>query len=136
MKKRLLFIFIGISFVIVIFYFLRPSQKSYKGFDATTYTIENKTYTLLVADNEAKWTRGLMNVEKKPEGIDGMIFLFPKKQHLSFWNMNTDLDLNLVWLDGEKKIGTSFLPSIKRSKDIVTVSSPRPADKVIEFFAD
>ena len=46
---------------------------------------------------------------------------------------NTLIDLDILWIDGEKVVGKSFLPSIEKSKEIVTVESPKSADKVIEI---
>jgi uncharacterized membrane protein (UPF0127 family) len=85
-----------------------------------------------VADNSQEWSKGLMNY-RKPVNFDGMIFIFPKKEIQSFWNMNTYLNLDLYWLDDDKVIGKSFLPSIENTKNIIYVNSPKPANKVIEI---
>jgi len=62
-----------------------------------------------------------------------MVFRFQDQETRNFWNKNTFVDLKLYWmLDGEA-IGTSDLPSIERSQDIVTVFSPGPADTVVEI---
>jgi uncharacterized membrane protein (UPF0127 family) len=100
------------------------------------YEIENKKYCLLTASNQEQWTKGLMNYWDKKElnGADGMIFIFPDKQKREFWNKNTYLDLNIYWLDGNKVVGKDLLPSIEKSKKIITVSSLVAVDKVIELY--
>ena len=70
---------------------------------------------------------------KKPVDFDGMIFIFPEKEIKSFWNKNTFIDLNLYWIDDNKIIGKSFLPSILNSKEIVTVNSSEKVNKVVEI---
>ncbi len=125
---KILLFFIGIIF----FFFLLQRKTGCKNNRAVVYKLNKENYCLLVADNSAKWTKGLMNY-KKPVDFDGMIFIFPKKEIQNFWNMNTYLDLDLYWLDDQKIVGKSFLPSIERTKDINYVSSPKPANKVIEI---
>lgn len=99
-----------------------------------SYTIEGKTYRVYVADTKEKREEGLMNI-KKLKNADGMIFLFPDTQYRTFWNKNTYLDLDIFWINGNIITGTSFLSSIKKSKDIVTVSSPKQVNKVLEIIS-
>lgn len=97
--------------------------------------IEGKNYQLKTATNAAEWSRGLMFVEGKQD-YDGMIFYFPDTAMRTFWNMNTLVDLDILWMDNEKVLGKSLLPSIKKSKSVTTVSSPGPANRVVELFRD
>ena len=106
-------------------------QYKYKDFSIIEYKLEGKDYKLLLADTPEKWERGLMYF-RSLERVDGMIFIFPDKEIRTFWNKNTLMDLELLWIDGDKVIGRSELPSIEKSKEIVNISSPKPADKVIE----
>src|SRR3989344_2975480 len=132
--KKILFL----VFVIIIGFFAfvgniqvkkqKDLQNKYKNFSIINYKLEGKAYELLLADTPEKWERGLMNF-RSLEGVDGMIFIFPDKEIRSFWNKNTLMDLELLWIDGDKVIGKGKLPSIEKSKEIVTVNSPAPADK-------
>lgn len=101
-------------------------------YGTVSMTIEGKNVNLLVADNSTEWAVGLMN-RKTLKEADGMVFIFPDKQMRTFWNMNTLIDLHVVWMDGNRVIGTSELPSIEKTKQVVTVSSPAQADKVVEL---
>lgn len=122
-----------ISVLIILFLFKNNSQnQQFKDYKSTNYILENRHYNLLVADTKQKWEKGLMFVKGK-QNFDGMIFIFPKKEVKVFWNMNTVLDLDLYWIDEDKVIGKSTLPSIEKSKDIVYVNSGEKVDKVIEI---
>ena len=69
---------------------------------------------------------------KKPVNFDGMIFIFPEKQVRTFWNKNTYMDLDIYWMDDGKIIGKSLLPSILKTKKIITVSSGK-VNQVVEI---
>ncbi len=143
-KKRSYLLTIWIISILIFIYFLiaiflDPKLNIYSNknnhclnFQAKTYLINNKSYCLLTANNQKQWERGLMYY-KKPVDFDGMIFIFPNKQIRSFWNKNTYLDLDLYWLDGEKIIGKSFLPSILKSKETAVVKSPDKVNRVAEI---
>ena len=66
-------------------------------------------------------------------GADGMIFKFPDNEARTFWNKNTLSHLSLYWISEGKILGTADMPSITESKIIQTLSSPAPADTVIEI---
>lgn len=42
-------------------------------------------------------------------------------------------NLDIYWLDDEKIVGKDFLPSIEKSKKVITKTSPAPVNKVIEI---
>ena len=133
MRKNYLVIALFVLFIAVIGVGVFNGRKTNtESAETVSMTIEGKKVKLLVADNETEWAYGLMNRRTLPEA-DGMVFMFPKKEMRTFWNMNTFMDLKVVWMDGNQVIGTSELPSIDKSKEFVTVNSPAPADKVVEL---
>ncbi|MFA6533285.1 MAG: DUF192 domain-containing protein [Patescibacteria group bacterium] len=87
---------------------------------------------MLASNNQEQWEKGLM-FYKKPVNFDGMIFIFPEKEIKSFWNKNTYLDLDIYWMDDEKVIGKSYLPSVLKSKEIEVVKSPSEVNRVVEI---
>ena len=121
-------------FVITLFLFLFLTVLSFKVNKKETinYKIKNKTYKLLVTDSLVEWERGLMDI-RKLNNADGMIFLFPDKKPRVFWNKNTYVDLDIYWIFNDKVVGRDFLPSINKSNGVVYVSSPVPANKVVEI---
>lgn len=142
MKSRLIVRYVIVLFVIFLVgvlalqywqYIVHQNVlQTYAGFEITSYTLEGKQKQFLVADTSAKWEKGLMYYRKLP-GVDGMIFRFPDKQMRTFWNKNTLMDLTLYWISDGVVVGQSFLPSIEKSKNIVTASSPTPVNTVIEL---
>ena len=126
MKKAL----IGLFLVLLLFFFIVFSQIFTS--DTILYKLDGKSYNLLLSDSPEEQTRGLMYV-KKLKDADGMIFVFPDKQLRSFWNKNTLMDLDVYWLEDDRIVGKSLLPSIEKSKSIKTVSSPKPVNKVVEL---
>ena len=132
MKKIILGLFVSTIIIVGFLTFFNKNKSSTK---FSRYIIEGQIYHLLVARNPVQWTQGLMYYKSKEElkGADGMIFIFPDKQIKSFWNKNTYLDLDLYWMDGETVVGNSYLPSIIKTKNPLTVSSPREVDRAVEI---
>ena len=129
MKKVYLILLIFVFFFALLFFLKKDYCEDNK---AKIYQINSKNYCLLTANSQEQWEKGLM-FYKKPINFDGIIFVFPDKQMRSFWNKNTYLDLDLYWMDDEKIIGKSFLPSTLKTKKIITVSSPGKVNQVVEI---
>jgi hypothetical protein len=91
--------------------------------------IGGKSFTLEVADTEARRERGLMQRDSM-ESDHGMIFLFTDERPLSFWMKNTRFPLDILYLDAGGKI-----VSIKQMKpyDLKGVPSDGPAKYAIEL---
>lgn len=141
-KLIILIIFIVLTISGALFFMNRntktvPSDMSlWEDYEVITKTIEGKKLRLVVADNSERRQKGLMYVRKPVQDFDGMIFIFEKKEMHTFWNMNTFEDLTIYWMDDENVTGKSDLPSIEKSKNTVTVSSPKPVNIVIEVIKE
>lgn len=109
-------------------FILADAKKS----DYIKIRLEDRIYKVLIADTRTGWAKGLSGI-KKLSGYDGMLFIFPEKQKRAFWNKNTYLDLKLYWLDDDRIVGTSSLPSIKKTKKILSITSPGEVNKVVEL---
>jgi uncharacterized membrane protein (UPF0127 family) len=128
-KIRYIFL-LAVSFLLLfLFFYFKKSQK------LISYSLEGKTYKLLPAKTPLEHQKGLMFYRDKKElkGADGMIFIFPDKNYRTFWNKNTFLDLDVYWIDGDRIVGKDFLPSIEKTKEIFTINSPKPVNKVVEI---
>ena len=110
-------------------------KTDFSNYETTNYQLLNTNYRLLVADTPEKWEKGLMYVRSKKDigGADGMIFVFSEAQMRNFWNKNTVSNLDIYWVNGDETVGKNFLPSIEESKNIITASSPKEVNKVIEI---
>lgn len=86
---------------------------------------------LMVADTSQKQEKGLMGY-RYLVGYDGMAFVYKDKRIRHFWNKNTYLELDLYWIEDNKLVGRSYLPSVDKA-GIVIVSSPGPVDAVVEL---
>lgn len=126
MKNKPVAIFILIVVLYSAFFIINPRQVT------RNVKIDNKTYRLLIADSPEEHSKGLMNV-KKLNNAGGMIFLFKDSQVRTFWNQNTLVDLDLYWMQNDKVVGKSFLPSIETTKAPITVSSKLPVNQVVEI---
>lgn len=113
----------------------KTSQALWESYETRQMTIEDNTYALVVADTPERWKQGLMHV-RKPVPYDGMVFRFSTAETRTFWNKNTYENLKIYWMIHGEVIGTSDLPSIEKSKTIVTVQSPSSADTVVEIIQD
>ncbi|VVA43987.1 conserved hypothetical protein [Candidatus Roizmanbacteria bacterium] len=121
-----------ILFIFALSIYLLINNKQCSNKQAKKYLINSKNYCLLTASNQEQWEKGLM-FYKKPVNFDGMIFIFPNKETRSFWNKNTYLDLDLYWMNEDKIVGKSFLPSILKSENLVTISSEEEINRVVEI---
>jgi uncharacterized membrane protein (UPF0127 family) len=130
-KKIFFYLLVFLILIFFIFYLLFYKRNSNWIF----YSIEGKSYKLLIAKTIFEHQKGLMFYRSKKElkGADGMIFIFPDKNYRTFWNKNTFLDLDVYWIDGDRIVGKDFLPSIEKTKEIFTINSPKPVNKVVEI---
>jgi len=72
----------------------------------TFYNTQSDSLTTIevaVAESEEDRNMGLMDVNDLPEDR-GMLFIFEEPQPLSFWMANTPLPLDIIFVDGQKKI--------------------------------
>jgi uncharacterized membrane protein (UPF0127 family) len=118
--------------IFILFSLSFKEQKKDSTQEIITYNLEGKNLKLLIADTDEEREKGLMFL-REIKGADGMIFLFEDKTTRAFWNKNTLMDLDVYWIDENKIVGKSILPSIEKSKEIVVIQSPKPANKVIEI---
>ena len=96
-----------------------------------TVEIGNMELKVKIADTPALRELGLQNVEKI-EGYDGMLFIFQEKGILSFWNKNTLLDLDVVWIADNEIISVEILPR-ESERGRIMISSPVEVNMVLEL---
>ena len=71
--------------------------------------------TVQVADTPEAREKGLM-FRRALAPDYGMLFIFPEEQMLQFWMKNTLVSLDMIWLDGERRI-TGVHPDVPASRE-------------------
>jgi uncharacterized membrane protein (UPF0127 family) len=95
-----------------------------EGFTQAVVTVGDEELTVLVADSPNERRQGLTGVEALPEGIDGMLFVFPNAAPASFHMLETLIPLDIWWFDAEGSLlgGTAMEPC--PAKPCLTYRSP------------
>ena len=96
------YIILGVIAIIAIFLITITIAK-YQTPKFVPVKIGNVTVNAEVADTQPKQMRGLMFREELP-AKDGMLFVFEREGRHGIWMMNTSIDLDIIWLDKDKKI--------------------------------
>ncbi|MBI2023822.1 DUF192 domain-containing protein [Candidatus Giovannonibacteria bacterium] len=113
------------------FVFSEKGSISEEEFSTGVVKVNGRELKVKIADNERKREEGLQNVPSL-DGYDGMLFVFEKSAPVSFWNKNTFLNLDIIWIENNKIIGISYLPKIG-TDGIRIVDSPGPVGAVLEI---
>lgn len=85
-----------------------------------------------IADNDLERSRGLM-YRKSMEETQGMLFIMEREELQSFWMLNTEIPLDMIFIDQNLTI-----VSIKKDvqpKSLESTSSIYPAKYVLEVIA-
>ena len=85
------------SFIVPLFFMLGIVGAS-ELFPTLGITLNEKQYTLELADNQARKSQGLMFRRYLPENR-GMLFVYDQPIDLKIWMKNTLIPLTVVWLD-------------------------------------
>ena len=85
-----------------------------------------------IAERATDRMRGLMFRERMDEN-QGMLFVFPAEESLSFWMKDTPLPLDIIFLGADRTIVTIRENTVPFSE--TSVPSDRPAQYVVEVNA-
>lgn len=100
-------------------------------FTDSTGTLRAKI-NLEIADNDYERQLGLMNRKEMKED-EGMLFIFPVQDYLSFWMRNTLISLDMIFVNDQKKIVT--IHKNTRILSDQSYASSQPATYVVEVLA-
>ena len=91
-----------------------------------------KKLDIEIADDEYKTQTGLMYRDQMGE-LQGMLFVFPDEDFRSFYMKNTNIPLDIIYIDADKKI-VSFQKNTQPNNEI-SLPSNAPAKYVLEINA-
>lgn len=127
--KKILLTVLGLSAGIV-FLFIGKANFSDNS-EKIVLNIDGRDYVLFTARTALEKARGLSGIAELKDA-DGMIFYFKPAQKQTFWNKNTRLDLELIWMRNGEIVGRDFLPS-EDEAGLVFKISPEEIDSVVEL---
>lgn len=70
--------------------------------------IEDKLYTIQVAETEEEFDKGLMNIDGIPKD-EGMLFPFDEEEEQTFWMKDTRIPLDIIFIDSDGFVNSVFL---------------------------
>lgn len=101
-------------------------------FEKRKVSVMGKEFRVLVAKDEESRLRGLQNIIWMPKDM-GMLFVFETPDSYCFWNKNTLIPLNLIFMRGERIVGKVYLKPMWQGEQ--TVCPNEPIDSVLEVNA-
>lgn len=65
--------------------------------------VGNKKYDVEVAENEEERMKGLQEVIEMDDD-EGMLFIFPEPQHVDFWMKDTEIPLDIIFINSDLEV--------------------------------
>lgn len=127
--KKYLLVILGVFAGLILFFIGKADLVN--DAEKIVLNIDSRDYVLYTARTALEKVRGLSEIIEL-KNADGMVFFFNSGSKPTFWNKNTHLDLELVWMDGDKIVGRDFLPSEDKA-GLVTITAPAEIDKAVEL---
>jgi len=98
---------------------------------STHIQLNDQPLSVEIASTEAERAKGLMEREVLPEN-DGMLFIYPKPQILSFWMKNTRIPLSIGFFDENRSLINIEQMDPPDGSELRTYKSKRPARYALE----
>ncbi|MEK7643474.1 MAG: DUF192 domain-containing protein [Patescibacteria group bacterium] len=98
--------------------------------DRMQLKIGDGTVFVDIADTQSEHEKGLSGVRRLAEQA-GVLFVFEYPDWRIFWNKDTFVPLDLVWIQHGVVVGLSSLPNVEIA-GIVRTLSPEMSDQVLE----
>lgn len=137
LKQTYFFAILAIGSVAIFVYVLRSPRLElfhppFSDESLQILRVGEHTFKVYKADTPGKQARGLMNVRELPKDR-GMLFTFPAKRFVDFYNKNILIPLDIIWIRDGKVVGFAFLPPM--GNNIMYVFSKGTIDGALEVHA-
>ncbi|MBI3261394.1 DUF192 domain-containing protein [Candidatus Berkelbacteria bacterium] len=99
---------------------------------SSTVTIAGQSFSVERADTAEERARGLMGRLTLGEK-QGMLFIFDDSESRSFWNQDTLIPLDVIFIDQGRVVAVEQLPKFDSAFGPITVSPETPAQYVLEL---
>ena len=110
--------------------FVNANQLSKKRIEVSSVDGDFSFDVYIADDNESRAT-GLMNVESMPSN-EGMLFIFPESENLSFWMKNTYIPLDIIFFDSDMRL-INYHENAEPLNESTRYKSDKPAKYVLEL---
>ncbi len=102
--KKILIAYGVLVLVVVLLAFAKFKGFNFmSNFGSKTASINGHSYSLLIANDPKSRQIGLSN-RKSLDKNTGMLFIFPEKGIYSFWMKNTQIPLDMIWINDNKVV--------------------------------
>lgn len=116
-----------LGFVVVLNFVPAPLAKN-----LGRIKVKDTTYIVELAKTDTERSQGLQ-FRKTLADQNGMLFVFDKPGLYDFWNKNTYLELDLIYIKDSKIVERGFLPIFNKNQTPVIYSPQSQADYVLEI---
>lgn len=121
--------------LLVVIFSTSMSTAAIPLFSRTKLKVGHKIISVEIADTPEKLSYGLMHRKSLGEN-EGMLFIFPQEQPLSFWMKNTYIDLSIAFFSKEKvllEVKEMMAAKSELQSHFETYQSTRPAQYALEM---
>ena len=94
--------------------------------------VKDATYTVELAQTDMERSKGLQ-FRKTLADSNGMLFVFDKQGLYDFWNKDTYVELDLIYIKDSKIVERGFLPIFDKNQTPSIYSPQSQADYVLEI---
>ena len=74
------------------------------GFETAEIEVGEETLTVALAASGEQRSQGLRGVEERPQGLDGMLFVFERARRATFGMRDTLIPLDIWWFDSNGEL--------------------------------
>ena len=120
------FIFIILLIILLAIF---PKQKS-----SSEICFNNSCFFVEIADTNEERATGLM-FRKSMDNNSGMLFIFDKADNYSFWMKNTQISLDIIWINENKEIVFIKNNVIPCNETCIPINPDKKAKYVLEINA-